>query len=134
MPDILVVDDDRAIQDLYETVLNLLGHRVAGQAFDGRRAVLMYGALQPHPDIVVLDHRMPVMSGLEAARAIRAQHPAARIIFVSADTSVKKEALDAGALAFLAKPFALSELSSILSRILAQPRGPAVLGPAAAPA
>ncbi len=115
---IMTVDDDPMIQELYDAALTIAGHRVVAQAFDGARAIEVFRRLETRPDIVILDHRMPVVSGLDAGRAMREIEPQVRILFVSADTSVREAALRAGAAGFLAKPFGLSELRALLDGML----------------
>lgn len=118
---ILTADDDTIIQELYEAFLPAAGHTVVGQASNGHEAVEAYCAAARRPELVILDHRMPVMSGLDAAKAILALDPGARIVVVSADSSVREAALAAGAVAFLAKPYPLSELVEILRAALENP-------------
>lgn len=81
---VLVVDDDddmryllRAYIDLSETALE-----VTGMAGSGDEAIRMWRA--DAPDVIVLDIRMPTMSGLEAAQAILAEDPAQPIVLFSA--------------------------------------------------
>jgi two-component system chemotaxis response regulator CheY len=57
-----------------------------------------------------MDHRMPTKNGVEATREILAESPNSRIIFVSADEAVEKEAKEAGAIRFLKKPISLKDL------------------------
>ncbi len=58
----------------------------------------------PRPDIIIMDHRMPGMTGLEATREILKIAPQIKIIFASADASIEKEALKAGVYKFFHKP------------------------------
>ena len=128
---ILTVDDETPIQELYEAVLGLAGCELAGQAFDGERAVALFEASSPHPDLIIMDYRMPVLDGLEATRAILAIDKRAKIIFISADGSVEKAAREVGAVAFLAKPFALAEFIALLKRLSGNAlTGPLAQGPA----
>jgi CheY-like chemotaxis protein len=101
----------------------MAGHEIAGQAFDGERGVTLYAAMVPRPDLVILDYRMPVLDGLGAAAAILAHDPTARIVFVSADSSIEQRAKQVGAAAFLAKPFPLADFMSLLNRLLGPPDG-----------
>lgn len=122
---IFTVDDEPPIQDLYEAVVGIAGFELAGQAFDGARAVEMYRLMTPPPDLVVMDFRMPIMDGLEAAREIMRLDARARIVFVSADGSIEKAARDVGAVAFLAKPFPLAAFIAIVKGLAGEAQRPA---------
>jgi CheY-like chemotaxis protein len=78
----------------------------------------MYRTAPVRPDLVIMDYRMPVLDGLSAARAILALDAKARIVFVSADGSIANEAREAGAVAFLAKPFPLAQFMALLKSLL----------------
>lgn len=121
MARILTVDDESSIQELYEAVLAIAGHEVAGQAFDGERGVTLFAGMSPRPDLVILDYRMPVLDGLAAAAAILTHEPTARIVIISADSSIEKQAKEVGAAAFLAKPFPLAEFLGLINRIVNPP-------------
>ena len=110
MTSVLIVDDELFIVELYRDILQLRGYRVVGTAFDGEEAVRKYNKSSDKPDVVIMDHRMPVMNGVEATREIMRVNPHQKIIFVSADILVEKEARDAGASEFLPKPFRMDDL------------------------
>ena len=83
---------------------------VVAEAADGKQAVALYRA--DPPDVVLMDMRMPVMTGYEAAAAIRVEFPKARIIALSTfggDEDIRR-ALRAGAQAFLTKDMHQDEL------------------------
>jgi len=134
---ILTVDDETPIQELYEAVLGLAGCELAGQAFDGERAIALFASSSPRPDLIIMDYRMPVLDGLQATRAILAKDRRAQVVFISADASVEKAAREVGAIAFLAKPFALAEFIALLKRLsggtLSGPLANAAEGRARAP-
>jgi len=101
----LVVADDASIirLDLKET-LERMGHRVVGEAGDGRRAVELARDLQP--DLVILDIKMPLMDGIDAARLI-AQERIAPVLLLTAysQQDLARRAADAGVFAYVVKPF-----------------------------
>ena len=84
MPDdpslrVVVVDNDDAALELVVTDLRLEGHDVVGTALDGLSALELCRSL--HPDVVVLDHRMPPgPHGLEVAQRLAAEVPETRVI------------------------------------------------------
>lgn len=116
---IFIVEDEPDIIKLYRTVLKKKGYEVE-IAMDGKEAVEKYMKFDEKPDLIIMDHRMPVKSGLEAAAEILSINKNARILFASADVSVREKALQMGAVGFLKKPFSLklflSEIESILDR------------------
>jgi len=107
---IFIVEDDESLLNLYKKALSLNGHEVIASAKDGEEAINTYKNLNKKPDIILMDHRMPVKSGLEAAREILAMDGDVNIIFASADKSVKKEAISLGVKSFKDKPFTLDRL------------------------
>lgn len=107
---VIVVDDNDAVRTVLADVLREEGFEVVGRAIDGIEGVSL--ALSLSPDGVLLDVRMPRMGGIEAARTILSSLPNVRIVMLSAydDPSLKAEARDAGASAFVVKGCPLSEL------------------------
>ncbi|MCJ7817304.1 MAG: response regulator, partial [Candidatus Thorarchaeota archaeon] len=104
MISVLIVDDDTFLHKVLDRILVIGGYEIVGHAYDGAEAITIYTNLNPKPDITLMDHRMPVMSGTVATREIMHINREARILFISADETVKKEAMESGALAFLTKP------------------------------
>lgn len=80
----LIVDDEEDMRFLVRAVIEAANHglTVSGEAEDGEQAIERWRA--ERPEVVVLDQRMPGMSGLEAAERILAEHPEQRIILFSA--------------------------------------------------
>ena len=110
MPIRVVIAEDEAIirLDLKET-LEEEGYEVVGQTGRGDEAVKLVEELQP--DLAILDVKMPGMDGLEAASQISAGKQAAVLILTAfSQRDLIEKARDAGALAYLVKPFQKSEL------------------------
>ena len=110
MPTRVVIAEDEAIirLDLKET-LEEEGYEVVGETGRGDEAVELVKRLEP--DLAILDIKMPGMDGLEAARAITAERGAAVLILTAfSQRDLIEQARDAGALAYLVKPFQKSEL------------------------
>ncbi len=106
----VVIAEDEAIVrlDLKET-LEEEGYDVVGETGRGDEAVEL--VRQHRPDLVILDIKMPGMDGLSAAREIRGQRQCAILILTAfSQRNLVEEARDAGALAYLVKPFQRSEL------------------------
>ncbi|MBC9035174.1 response regulator transcription factor [Sphingomonas sp. JC676] len=108
---ILVVDDHPLLR---EGVASLLEDRddmlLVGEARDGAEALLRFRELQP--DVTLMDLQMPGTNGLEAIKAIRAEHPGARILVLTTyDGDVQAvRALKAGAIGYLLKSSLRTEM------------------------
>lgn len=117
---VLVVDDDRVIQQLLEVNLELEGYQVVATAADGKEALEKVKTLRP--DLVILDIMMPRMDGLEVCRRVRMDPEIAEtpIIILSAraqDIDVRR-GYELGASAYLTKPFDPVELLEVADRLL----------------
>lgn len=117
MTTVMIVDDELFIVELYRDILQLRGYKVIGTAFDGEEAVRRYASSQEKPDIIIMDHRMPVMNGVEATKEIIRGNPTQKIIFVSADVLIEKDAREAGAAEFLPKPFRMDDLIEKMQKV-----------------
>ncbi len=110
MPIRVVIAEDEAIirLDLKET-LEEEGYEVVGETGRGDEAVALVRDLKP--DLAILDVRMPGLDGLSAAREITADRLAAVLVLTAySQRNLIEEARDAGALAYVVKPFQRSEL------------------------
>jgi CheY-like chemotaxis protein len=121
MAKILVAEDERDIRDLVAFTLRFAGYEVFTAA-NGEEAVQQ--APQVNPDLILMDVRMPRMTGYEACRIMK-QNPDLRdipIVFLSAkgqETEIQ-QGLEAGAEEYLLKPFAPDQLTSHVKTILAK--------------
>jgi DNA-binding NarL/FixJ family response regulator len=86
---------------------------VVGEASDGREAVRLAEAVRP--DVVLMDVRMPGLDGLAATRLIKERWPQVRVVILTMYPMHRKEALSAGADAFLVKGCATEELLAAIS-------------------
>ncbi|MCA1905317.1 MAG: response regulator, partial [Desulfarculus sp.] len=89
-------------------------------ASSGEEAVDAYRTLWPRPELVVMDLGMPGMGGVKALRAILGLDPKARVVVASgyAVENQVREALEAGAVAFVAKPYRRLELLAVIRQAL----------------
>ena len=106
----VVIAEDEAIVRLdLKEILEEEGYDVVGETGRGDEAVAL--VRQHKPDLAILDIKMPGMDGLSAAREITGEHQAAVLILTAfSQRNLIEEARDAGALAYLIKPFQRSEL------------------------
>ncbi len=104
MANIMIVDDEPTIQQLMAIILEDMGHKVVAQSLNGEMALKTYQNLDPLPDLIIIDHRMPIMSGTDLAEKILDQNKDQRILFLTADESVKDRVRELGILNFLEKP------------------------------
>jgi response regulator NasT len=109
-PRSVVIAEDEALirMDLAE-MLTEEGYDVVGQAGDGARAVEL--AEQLRPDLIILDVKMPVLDGIAAAERIAGQRIAPVVILTAfSQRDLVERARDAGAMAYLVKPFSKNDL------------------------
>jgi two-component system, OmpR family, response regulator MprA len=118
---VLVVDDDRDVRDSLGRALGYAGYRVstAANGADALRTV----ARSP-VDLIILDVLMPMLSGLDACRALRGRGVATPILVLTARDAVddRVAGLEAGADDYLVKPFALRELMARVNALLRRAR------------
>jgi two-component system chemotaxis response regulator CheY len=93
------------------------GFDIIGEAKNGEEAVSLYSNFPKKPDIILMDHRMPIKNGIEATKQILNISNKSKIIFTSADNSIKQEALSIGAKSFLDKPFSITDLINEIKKV-----------------
>ncbi|MBU4447688.1 MAG: response regulator, partial [Proteobacteria bacterium] len=117
MGHILIVDDDAQLRQSFEKLLNAEGHTVK-TASSGEAAISLVKAAVP--DLVIMDVRMPGMSGLEAFRAIHEIEPKLPVIIMTAysttDTAI--EATKLGAFEYILKPPEIPDILALISQAL----------------
>ena len=123
MARILVAEDERDIRELINFTLMFGGHEVT-LAANGQEAYEQAVAAPVKPDVIMMDVRMPKMTGYEACRQMKQVDDLKDIpvVFLSAkgqDEEVQT-GLDAGAIAYILKPFAPEDLNRRITEILKQ--------------
>jgi CheY-like chemotaxis protein len=112
---ILIVDDEKHLAILLETVIKQsLPSATISIASDGKQALQTYE--KAGADLIILDHRMPLMNGPELTRVLRSRGETVPIMMISGDFTVGKEAYAAGATLFVATLELLQKLPEILVR------------------
>jgi two-component system, chemotaxis family, chemotaxis protein CheY len=122
-PSVFVVDDEPEMRMLARVFLERGGFNVVDEAEDGSQALERFQELNPPPvpSVVLLDNRMPGLTGLEVAEQMLARHPSQVIVLFSAhlDSAVKDKARAIGITACVSKMEA-SRLSEIIRGLLPQ--------------
>ncbi len=123
MANILVAEDERDIRELINFTLMYAGHTVT-QAANGAEAYEIALAAEVKPDLIMMDVRMPRMTGYEACRQMKQVDSLKDIpvVFLSAkgqDEEVQT-GKEVGAVDYILKPFAPEELTRRISEILQQ--------------
>jgi DNA-binding NarL/FixJ family response regulator len=125
----VLVDDHTLFRDGVASLLLAWGHEVVGQASDGAQAIDLVD--ETSPDVVLMDVRMPNMSGLEATAQIKVRHPEVAIVMltVSEDEADLFRAIKAGAQGYLLKNLEAPQLRTMLEGVA---RGEPAITPATA--
>lgn len=118
---ILVVDDEADVRTLMQRLVRRVRLDLTIYTAANGQAALML-CQQHMPVLIVSDVSMPVMSGIELTRALRAMGVQIPIILASADPGHEAQALGVGADAFVFKPEIARQLPSLLQQLL--PPGP----------
>jgi FixJ family two-component response regulator len=119
VPCVIVVDDDASVRKALGRLIRAAGYRV--EVFGGAAEYLAREALEP-PACLVLDVRMPGMSGLELQRAIEGTPKGLPIVFITGhgDDTVRTQTLAAGAVEVLYKPVDDTLLLAAIEQALAR--------------
>ena len=106
---VVIAEDEALIRMDLAEMLGEQGYDVVGQAADGARAIELAEELRP--DLVILDVKMPVLDGIAAAERIAGQRLAPVVMLTAfSQRELVERARDAGAMAYLVKPFSPSDL------------------------
>jgi two-component system, response regulator PdtaR len=106
---VVIAEDETLIRMDLAEMLGEEGYDVVGQAGDGARAIELTEELRP--DLVIVDVKMPVLDGIAAAERIAGQRIAPVVILTAfSQRELVERARDAGAMAYLVKPFTKSDL------------------------
>jgi AmiR/NasT family two-component response regulator len=106
---VVIAEDEALIRLDLREMLEEEGHHVVGEAGDGETAIGL--AEQLRPDLVIMDVKMPILDGISAADRITAQNLTAVVILTAfSQRELVQRASDAGAMAYLVKPFTKADL------------------------
>jgi len=120
---VVIVDDHAVIREGLRALLDMQPDiRVVGEASDGREALREIEKLKP--DVAVLDVTMPELGGIEAAELVHERCPGVKVVMLSAVSDVESvhRALRAGAIGYLTKFSAVSEVGDAIRKVVAGKR------------
>jgi len=104
--------------NILENLLEAHGFKAIGTAADGQTAIDRFNSLPTKPDVGLMDYRMPNKNGIEATVEILKNGYPSKIIFATADVSIKEQALKVGATSIINKPFYFHELINKINEVL----------------
>lgn len=128
---VLTVEDNPLVRLDLRTILEDAGFEVCGGARDGLEAIAL--ARETEPDVILLDLGLPRMDGVEAARRILEERPVPIVALTGRSEAYAERAVEAGASAWLRKPFSEDDLVAVLRRAVGDPEAPAPEPPASTP-
>jgi DNA-binding response OmpR family regulator len=119
MKKILVVEDDKDIQQVFKIVLHSLGYRV--ECLEDGAGVLQ---ITHWPDAIILDKQLPGMNGVDVCKALKSMEESQHVpvIMISGTSGVEEAARLAGADDYLEKPFQMHVILKKLTKLLAPKR------------
>jgi CheY-like chemotaxis protein len=116
-PHVLLVDDHDGVRAVLAHLLaQICPTATIAEAAHGAEALSLMA--QHNVDLIITDHQMPVMGGLELVHTLRAQGRRMPIVVLSSDSSIAEVILAAGATIFLPKPFPIHDLRAHLRTLL----------------
>ncbi len=109
---VLIAEDSDSVRYALRLVMEHLGHEVVGTATDGIDALEIFE--RTHPELVLMDVRMPRMDGLTCAAKLTELDPSVRVVVVTGARTTEEEARQAGAQGYVEKPFEIQELDELI--------------------
>jgi len=113
---VMVVDDEPGIRDLFSDVITMRGHRAICAANGSEALQKLHDS---HVDVVFLDIRMPNGDGISTLKQIREMSPMPKVVMItgSGHREIIDEAMDLGSSLCLMKPFSLSDVTGVLDLV-----------------
>lgn len=109
-PIVAIVDDERYMCSLLATLFKKNDIPVSFIAYDVNEALLKFECSDPKPDIVIMDHRIQYDESMDLMKEMLLIQPSTKIIFLSSEIDVMKEAYGSGAMLFLVKPVSIKTI------------------------
>jgi two-component system, chemotaxis family, chemotaxis protein CheY len=123
MANVMIIDDSDAIRMVLKDILVIGQHNLVAELPSGINA--LDGYIKSNPDIVLLDMAMPKKDGLAVLKEIMAYNPKAKVIMISASDNQEtvKGCINAGASAYILKPFNFQEVLDVIIRVVKSQTG-----------
>jgi two-component system chemotaxis response regulator CheY len=115
---VFIVQDDYSLLNIYTILFKSAGFDILESAINGEMAVEKYSNFNIKPDVIIMDYRMPIKNGIDAMIDILQINKQQKIIFASADISIKERALSLGASVFVVKPFNLHIILNVIQELV----------------
>lgn len=110
---VLIVDDEDQVLDCLSKLLEAAGYDVVGKARTGGEVPILAALL--HPDVILLDVKLPDMDGFQVAEEIQKSYPMPIVLATAyCDQDLVNRAVDAGVFAYVTKPFRLADVMSAI--------------------
>jgi two-component system chemotaxis response regulator CheY len=118
MARVMIAEDSSATREMLRDSLEIGRHEIVAEATDGIETIQKYTAT--NPDVLLLDVSMPRKDGMSALREIMSSNPDAKIIMITADDNLSTihQSSEAGAQAYLVKPFSSEEVLTAITMAL----------------
>ena len=115
---VMITDDSDAIRMVLRDILDIGHHELVAEATNGLEAVEKFAKTKP--DVLLLDVAMPKKDGMSTLKEILTTNPNAKIIMITASDNLNtmKECVNAGASAYLLKPFNFEDVLKTITKIL----------------
>ncbi len=111
---VLVVEDEIELLELYDIILSK--KYIVFTTDSGREAIDIFD--RENPEILIIDIKLPDISGVEVTKHAKSKNPDVAVIGVSAYRERFKEALDAGAATVIQKPFLVKQIHKVIEDVL----------------
>jgi CheY-like chemotaxis protein len=109
---VLIAEDTESVRCALRLAMEYFGHEVVALTCDGEETLAAYQRL--HPEVVLMDVRMPLLDGLRCTELLAQRDPNARVVIVTGGKTTEQDARRAGARAWLEKPFELEHLNAVV--------------------
>jgi len=114
---VMIVDDSLILRKTLNSSFTEMGYNVIAQAKSGREAIELYN--KNKPDLVTMDITMPVMSGIEALKAIMGKYKDAKIVMITShgEEQLVMNAISSGAKGYILKPVTKEKLQEAIKKV-----------------